>query len=149
MTNERLLPGHVLEFHVSGRFAYAQYLGRHPLLGDAIRLCPLLHDAAVAVSPNLFSDDSYVVFYPASIAVCRRIAEIVGTVANPAVPTRYRRAGALKDGRFLNWIVESDDGEVVKMQLTAEERGLPIAEIWNHEMLLQRLREHWRPELEY
>jgi len=36
----------------------------------------------------------------------------------------------------------------VKSTLSEEERRLPIAAIWNHEFLVQRVSEGWRPEME-
>jgi hypothetical protein len=47
------------------------------------------------------------------------------------------------------WIVEGrSTGEVTKHVLSEEERLLPIAAIWNHEFLVQRVATGWRPEKE-
>jgi hypothetical protein len=63
--------------------------------------------------------------------------------------TRQRfRPGARAGLTVTTWIMEDVSSEEVKQQLSAEERNLPIAVIWNHELLLQRVREGWRPEME-
>jgi hypothetical protein len=44
-----------------------------------------------------------------------------------------------------SWIIEDASGEVTKAKLSEEELRLPIAAIWNHELLVQRLAEGWTP----
>jgi hypothetical protein len=48
----------------------------------------------------------------------------------------------------VTWIVIDGNAELLRDKLNAEERRLPIAVIWNHELLVQRLAEGWRPEEE-
>jgi hypothetical protein len=65
----------------------------------------------------------------------------------PPVPLRLRRPGAMeRNGTVITWIIEDGERERVTKTLSQEERALPIAAIWNHEMLRIRLREGWRPE---
>ncbi len=45
----------------------------------------------------------------------------------------------------MTWIIEDGTNEVVKSELSAEDLQLPIAAIWNHELLMQRVSEGWRP----
>jgi hypothetical protein len=58
---------------------------------------------------------------------------------------RLRRPGARSVGRIDTWVIEDGTHEVVKKALTDEELKLPIAAIWNHEILIQRVREGWNP----
>jgi len=58
------------------------------------------------------------------------------------------RGAPSRDGKVLAWIVERDGKEVLKRELTAAERKMPIASIWNHEYLIDRITDNWRPENE-
>jgi hypothetical protein len=46
------------------------------------------------------------------------------------------------------WIIEDGASELVTKKLSETERELPIAVIWNRELLVQRVSEGWRPEME-
>ena len=92
----------------------------------------------------------YIAFYPVMAAVSQGLASVVGHHdTRLEIPTKLRRPGArAKDGTVLAWVIEANEQESLTKTLTAEERALPIAVIWNHEMLCTRLRESWRPENE-
>ena len=89
-------------------------------------------------------------FYPARAAVSQGIAVVVGhTDSALGMPSAWRRAGArAKDGAVLAWIIEEKGTERLTRNLSRKERALPIAAIWNHEMLRTRIVEGWRPEEE-
>ena len=59
-----------------------------------------------------------------------------------------RRAGARSTSRVETWLIDDESGTAVKTTLSDDERYLPIAALWNHEILVHRLRDHWRPEQE-
>ncbi len=87
-------------------------------------------------------------FHPAIAAVVRGLASGVGHLPARGVPIRLRRPGARVGTEVRTWIIEDRSGEVVREKLSAEERRLPIAVIWNQELLAQRVAEGWRPEME-
>jgi hypothetical protein len=148
MGRRRVKPGDVLELVRENCRVYAQYLGRHPHYGDGIlvRPTPLVHRPTL--TGDLFTD-GYVTFYPASLAVARGLAEVIGTLPSGGLPDRFRRSGAIGEGgKTLTWVIEDGRSETVRRQLAEGERELPIAEIWNHEMLFHRVSKHWRPENE-
>ena len=145
---KRLKTGDVLEITTGdGRFVYLQYLGKHAEYGDAVAVCPREYASRVPENASLFVS-AYVTFYPAHAAVARGLARVHGTSAPQRMPARWRRAGARVGLTVKTWIIEDGSSEEVKHQLSPEERHLPIAAIWNHEFLLQRVREGWRPEME-
>ena len=144
---KRAKPGDVLELTAVDGLIYAQYLGKHPEYGDAVALCPSKQPAPVPVSPDLFRD-GYVTFYPAVAAVNRGLASVIGHLPSPGLPSRLRRPGARSGRKVETWIIEDSSHETVKTRLSDEERALPIAVIWNHELLVQRVSEGWRPEME-
>jgi len=143
---KRAKPGDVLELVGPKNTAYVQYLGRHSDYGDVILVCPRLQQRRPMLTAHLFRD-GYVAFYPVSAALAQGLAQVIGSMPSPGLPRRYRRAGAIdQDGRVLTWMIEDGDSEELKEQLTDEERELPIARVWNHEMLFHRISEGWRPE---
>ena len=138
--------GDVLEVRFAERCAYLYYLGRHPEYGDAIRVL----DCAALKSQERLEDlvsKGYVTFYPVLAAVSQGLAVVVGhTDSALGMPLALRRAGArAKHGTVLAWIIEEEGAERLTRNLSRKERALPIAAIWNHEMLRTRIVEGWRP----
>lgn len=91
---------------------------------------------------------AFVTFYPATAAVNQGLVHIVGHLPPPRLPTRLRRPGARVGNRVLTWIIGDGSNEVVKRELSDEERKLPIAVVRNHAMLIQLISEGWTPECE-
>ena len=145
---KRIRPGDVLEVAgPGGGHLYLHYLGKQSEYGEAVSVCPVEHKTRPSSYEGLFSA-GYVAFYPATAAVSRGLAHAVGHIASGGVPTRLRRPGARTGTIVRSWIVEDGASESVKLQLSGEDLRLPIAVIWNHELLLQRVRDGWRPEME-
>jgi hypothetical protein len=138
--------GDVLEVTVPGGFVYLHYIGIHIEYGDGIAVGAMTW-SALPVSEALFQD-SYVTFYPVRAAVARGFARVVGRLPSPGLPLRLRRPGALSVNGVGTWIIEDAVGEEMRVQLSAEELRLPVAEIWNHEFLVRRVVDGWRPEHE-
>jgi len=145
---KRVKPGEVLEVAAAdGGLLYLHYLGKHTEYGDAVSVCPVEQVSRPLTYEGLF-DSGYVTFYPATAAVSRGLATCVGHIASGGVPQKLRRPGARVGTTVKTWIVQDEHSESVKQKLSAEELRLPIAVIWNHELLLQRVCERWRPEAE-
>jgi hypothetical protein len=144
---QRARPGDVLAISTEDGRIYLQYLGRHPDYGDGVAVCPEKQSGRVPVGPELFRD-AYVTFYPAIAAVAQGLAQVVGKLPCSGLPPRMRRPGVRSGRRIETWIVEDAHGDHVRRELTDEERRLPIASIWNHDFLIQRVSEGWRPERE-
>jgi hypothetical protein len=87
----------------------------------------------------------YVAFYPVTAAVAQRLVEVVDHLTPPQLPQRLRRPGARSGLRVTTWIIENGTGEIVKSKLSEDDLLLPIAVIWNHELLTQRVLEGWNP----
>jgi hypothetical protein len=147
MAYKRAKVGDVLELEAGNRFAYLHYIGKHPEYGDAVLVNPRLQERQTSVTANIFSD-AYVAFYPVTAAVSQGLVEVVTHLPPPTLPNRLRRAGARSGRRVDTWVIEDGSREVVKAKLTDEELRLPIAAIWNHELLVQRIAEGWIPAQE-
>jgi len=144
-------PGDVFELQVEGSVAYLQYLGKHPSYGDAIRILHTKSLPATAQGWCAAVAKGYIVFYPLRSSSAQGLVSMVGHHDKALeVPRTVRRAGARdRDGRVRRWIiVEGDRIDSSHEVLTAEQRMLPIAGIWNHAMLCKRVLQGWRPEEE-
>lgn len=126
---------------------YVLYMGTHPEYGDAIAVAPVVVSHRPSVSQEFF-DEGYVTFYPARAALAQGLVTVVGRLPAPALPTVLRRAGVRTGRRVETWIIEDESGETMKRTLDGKERLIPIAAIWNHEFLIHRIAEGWRPEQE-
>lgn len=148
MMPKRPRPGDVIEVRSPTVDVYLHYLGRHAEYGDVVTVCPTRNAGGAEVSLDFFSD-GYVAFFPVGVAVARGLASVVGHMAPPEIPKRVRRAGVRSaTGVVETWIIEDGGRELVKKRLSDSERKLPIAAIWNREMLLHRVSDGWRPEME-
>ena len=126
---------------------YVLYMGTHPEYGDAIAVAPVVVSHRPSVSQEFF-DEGYVTFYPARAAVVQGLLTVVGSLTAPPLPSVLRRAGVRSGRTVETWVIEDEWGETVKRSLGDEERRIPIAAIWNHALLSQRIAEGWKPEQE-
>lgn len=150
-TNRRkVITGDLLEVQTPHGLSYVQYVGKHPEYGDVIRVLPGSYEHRMSDFTALIEKPGYVAFYSARASVAQGLTEIVGSYPlQIEVPRNVRRAGArARTGRILTWIVESNGQEMVRKELTETEKQLPIAAIWDHELLILRISEHWSPQQE-
>jgi hypothetical protein len=138
---KRLKSGDVLRLSTPKGFAYLQYIGRHPEYGDAVLVSPRLSERVEAQTLS----GGYVTFYPATAALAQHLIEIVDHSAAPKLPQRLRRPGARSGLRITTWIIEDGVTETVSARLSEDDLQLPIATIWNHELLIHRILEGWSP----
>jgi hypothetical protein len=142
--------GQVLEIETPRGLAYVQYVSRHTKYGDTIRVLPGLFKARPLEFSELARERGYFTFYPVKLAAARGLISVVAKELIPSgleAPRRMRRpVGIARNGRVLTWFIMGDDANFGRHELTPEERRLPIAEIWNHEFLVDRLARGWSPE---
>ncbi len=147
---KKLIPGDVLEVAIPDDcLGYLLYLGKHHEYGDTVLVVPGTFDRP----PTDFSKEfqhAYVTFYPVTAALAQKLVRVVAKEIIPTgmPPRRLRRAGARSGTRIDSWVIEDESGEYLKTKLSEDELRLPIAAIWNHELLLKRITTKWRPELE-
>jgi hypothetical protein len=142
---KRLVGGEILEVPVGKRFGYVQFLGVHRDYGDAILVNPELHDRQARFASGFFSG-GYVTFYSACDAVTQKRVEVVAQSSPPSLPKRFRRPRAEHDGAVESWVIEGGWRDVVRQNLTDEERKLPIAGVWSHEFLRTQIANGWTPQ---
>lgn len=148
----RAKPGDVLEVKSSRGHSYVQYVGKHPEYGDVIRVLPGCFNKPQHDFGSLVESTGYIAFYPARAAISQGLARIRNSFPLPSgieVPRHLRRAGAReRDGKVRTWIIEQDEQEIMREQLTESERQLPIAAIWSHDVLTLSIFEGWHPSQE-
>jgi hypothetical protein len=75
------------------------------------------------------------------------VVEVVAQSSPPKLPKRFRRPREIPgDGAVEAWVIEGGWREVVRQNLSDEERRMPIADVWNHESLRQRIANGWTPQ---
>jgi hypothetical protein len=148
--------GDVFEVHTPRGLAYFQYTSKHPEYSDTIRILPGLF--ATRPSPDelvaLTTQEGYFTFYLVSLAVRHGLVELIGNYPIPAgleAPSKLLRAGfRTSEGKAVAWFLWDGTHEtLLKRELTAEEKRISLAQMWNHEALVHRLAEQWRPEHEH
>lgn len=142
--------GDIIEVQTPKGLAYVQFSHQDSEYGYLIRVLPGLYKER----PDSFSDivrlkERYCVFYPLSLAVSRGLVRIVAREPLPEEARKFplmRMAGARdRSGRVLNWWLRDGEKSWPVEQLTPEQEELSLAQIWNHEMLVQRILENWSP----
>lgn len=148
--------GDVFEVRTPRGRAYLQYTSNHPEYSDTVRVLPGLFDTRPSPEAlaSLVAQEGYFTFYRVALAVRHGLVEFIGSYPVPAgleAPSRLLRAGfTAPGGKVMAWIVEEGSREtLLKRALTPEEKRLSRAQMWNHEYLVQRLAEQWRPEHEH
>jgi hypothetical protein len=152
---KRIRLGDVVEVRTPRGLAYLQYTSKHPRLGDTIRVLPglFVERPDPAKLNALAMQEGYFTFYPVGAAVRHQLVEIVATCSVPPnldSPPLLRRTGAMTpQGKVTSWrITDGTKETLVRRELSAEEKRIPLASIWNHEFLVMRLSEQWLPEHE-
>lgn len=144
--------GDVIEIKTPNGLAYAIFVGTHPIYNDSIFVLNGLHKERPGDFSKATSGTGYYAFYPLRSSVARGLTECVHTMPLPPgieVPKKLRRAGVRsQSGQILTWVLEGDGPEVLRKELTATEKELPIALVWGHESLVSRLAIQWSPAAE-
>ncbi|HYH95648.1 ribonuclease E inhibitor RraB [Hyalangium sp.] len=148
--------GDVIEVRTPRGLAYLQYTSKHPEYSDTVRVLPGVFEQRP--DPDelaaLATQEGYFTFYLVSLAVRHGLVEIIGNYPIPAgleTPRALLRHGFItREGKVTAWVLEEGSKEtLLKRELTPEEKHLSLAELWNHEFLVHRLAQQWRPEHEH
>ncbi len=148
----KLKPGDILEVKTPSGLGYVQYIGRHAKYGEVVRVLVGLYANRPAELANLAARGAYFTAYPVSAGLSRKVVTIAGNEPlspSQTLPRRWRRAGARdRNGKVKAWLIIDGDHEELRRELTPAQRLLPIAAVWSHEFLVNRLANGWQPEME-
>jgi hypothetical protein len=156
VTRKRPKLGDIVEIKTPDGLAYAQFVNKHdqpPNYGPLIRVLPGLYKSRPSDFFDLVSQpERFLVFFPLGPAVSRGIVTVV---ANEPIPDHLigfpilRSPGARDaSGRILNWWLWDGRTKWRVDELSADQRKLSLAVIWNDTLLIQRIVEGWSPERE-
>lgn len=148
---KRIKVGDLVEIPTSKGLAYAQFTLKEKQWGALLRILPGFHPERPSNFSGLVRErEVFVVFFPLQAAVNRQIFEIAGNEEVPDWAKRmpvFRMAGPIdRSGKVLEWWLWENGVESRIGKLSAEQRKLPILEVWNDTLLIQRIEEGWTPE---
>lgn len=149
----KVQPGDVFEIKTKKRLAYAQYVFRDSEMGALIRILPGFHQ----MRPGSFAEvvaqpERFVTFFPLKAAIDQGIFEVVAhekiPEASQKLPMFRARGHVDREGFVHNWWLLDGENRVRVGKLSPEQRKLPIKELWNDTLLVERIEEEWSPEKE-
>jgi hypothetical protein len=145
--------GDIIEVVTRKGCAYAQHTHRHPVYGALIRVFEGTYPErpgdfeAISQAPIAFS-----VFFPLNSALRQKV---VTTVAITAVATWNQVFPVFRSGtphhiskKVETWWLWDGVREWMVGNLTPDQRSLPIRGVGNVDLLVSRIEEGWRPELD-
>ena len=144
---KRIKIGDVFEIRTAKGLAYGQYTHKHHVFPSLVRILPgLFPSRPEDLAEIVGRKELFVVFFPLQSAINQSIFQIVGNFQVPESAQRFPvfRAGAPDPtGKVQVWWLWDGQKEWKVGQLTEEQRGLPIRNIWNDTLLVERIEEGW------
>jgi hypothetical protein len=147
---KRVQIGDIIEIQTAEGLAYAQYTHQHPTHGGLIRVFDLLFQnrpsdfLAVANTPVRFST-----FFPVAAAIRRGIFSVVGhekiAPDNQSFPVFRNGVADPKTKKVAAWWFWDGEKEWKVGKITPEQRRMPIVEVWNDALLIERIETGWTP----
>jgi hypothetical protein len=143
--------GDIVEIGTEQGFAYAQYTHKHAQYGALLRVFRDTHPERLHEFRTLVDmEPAFSCFFPLSAAVNRGIVSIVDHVDVPAHLRAFPtfRAGVVDPatGKAAVWWLWDGTTERRVGALTDDLRRLPIREVWNYTLLVERIVSGWTPE---
>jgi hypothetical protein len=144
---QTIRPGDVFEIQAADGLAYAQMTHYHADFGFLVSVLPSFHETrpkdlqAVVDQPEQFRS-----FYPLDAAVAAKMVHPVGSCDMPegrrAFPV-FRNGIADRAGEVAVWWLWDGERQWRAERSTDELRHLPLEEIINHALLVERLESGW------
>ena len=144
----RLRPGDVLAVDCGSEVGLVGYVGKHPHFGDLLWVLPRLFKAPVASVCSQFDTPGYFQFFPATASVRHGLMPKIGFCAETmkVIPRQWcNMIQTNDDGTVRRWTLCDEHAQLPRETLSWEERTLPVGEIINLPMLVERLRAGWTP----
>lgn len=148
---KRIKIGDVVEVPTKRGLAYFQYTLKVPQYGALIRIFPGFYETRPMNLEELSKQkEQFVTFFPLQAAINRKIFAVVGNTEIPEFARDlplFRTAGLSdRSGKVTAWWLWDGKKEWKIGQLTEQQRSLPILEVWNDTLLIERIEEEWTPE---
>jgi len=147
-------PGDVFELATSKGYAYIQCCLKHPRYTYLIRILPGMYETQPSSLKDLATRrEAFFVFFPLGAAARRGIVRWVTNEALPKwaqkQPLMRLEGGSAPGGKVLNWrLWDGGTKETLVQKLTDDQKKVSIAEIWNDTLLIERICQGWKPEVD-
>jgi hypothetical protein len=151
----RAILGDIAEIPLKQGFAYIQYVYNYkkpPNWGALVRVFPGIYSSRLHDFKKLNQmEERFVAFFPIRTAVHRNLMSVV---AHEMIPPKFatlplfKGAGArdTKTGNVRIWWLWDGDKSWRVGKLTRAQKRLPIHEIINFPLLVERIETNWSPE---
>ncbi len=145
--------GDIVEFKAPTGIAYALYTHKHPMFGNLLRVYSRLYEGPLSdPAKGVSNSPTFSTFFPLQEAVDRGIVRLVGSTE---VPESLRDfpvfRAAMRDprtGKVAAWWLWDGTNEWKVGSLAPEHRSLPIREVVNDTLLVERIASGWTAENE-
>lgn len=147
----RVKIGDVFEVSTGKGLAYGQITHRHPKWGWLVRILPgLFKERPESFRDLVQSPTKFVIFFPVSVAVSFGEAQIVGREPVPLADQKFplfRDTNALTTtGDAVMWWFWDGEDEWRVGRLLPEQRKMPLLQLINAALLIERIESDWTPE---
>lgn len=146
-------PGDVFSIEVEGGAGYFQFVLKHELMGELIRVFPGAHASPPGDFDALVSQlTNFWIFFPVAAALRRKIVKKEG---NYPIPSHSQELPLFRTGtvnqqtkRVDDWWLWDGNESWRVGSISDGQRRLPIRGSWNDTLLKERIAKGWLPELD-
>ena len=147
---KRIKIGDIIEVSTAKGFAYAQFTHKDTQWGSLLRVLPgFFADRPTAFQDLARQDAVFVSFFPLQAAIKRKIVQVVANCPVPSDVAQFplfRAPGWTdKSGKVLDWWLWDGEKSWQIGQLTENQKRLPIKEVINDTLLIERIENGWSP----
>jgi hypothetical protein len=150
---KRVRFGDIIEIQTRKGLSYVQYTHRNELFGYLVHVLPGFFKSRPPDFNRIAGQETqFVAFIPLQAALNRHIFHVVGNVKIPEskIPfPMFRAAGGSGDritGKISTWWLWDGEKSWIIGPIKPEQRKLPIKEVWNDTLLIDRIEAGWRPQ---
>ena len=151
---KRVRIGDIIEIPTARGLAYAQYTHEHtrpPRYGSLLRILDGFHESRPReFEPLVNRPERFLVFFPLKVAVNKGIFSVVANEKVPAAAQRFPlfRCGQAnpQTGKVDVWWFWDGEKEWRAGRITDEQRKMPLREVWNDTLLIERIESGWSPQ---
>lgn len=142
--------GDVIEIPTAKGLAYAQYSHNNNLCGELIRILPgFFKERPEKLEAVVSQSETFSIFFPLRVAMKRKIFDVATNLPVPDFAKKFPlfRSGAVNPatGEVNTWWLWDGEQEWKVGDITQEQRKLPLREIWNDTLLIEKIESCWTP----
>jgi hypothetical protein len=146
--------GDIVEIPTKRGLVYAQYAHRKKQFGELLRVLPgFLTERPSDFAHLVEQPPRFVAFFPLGAAINGGIFKVIANIPVPESAQKlplFRAPGHIdRQGRVHDWwLWDGERSWRVGRCLQPEHRSLPLQEVINDTLLIERIEEDWTPEVQ-